>query len=144
MKTSHLHDIWAAPDNNRLVSKQFSFRFPVHIAAKIAALAEIYPQKNRTQIVADLLTAALDDLEKSLPCKHYGADHDVQRAHDEYCHHNGSKSETIYEMGGTRAQYRNSCNKHYKALEKELGNENAPNLYETVYGSKEYLDNFSE
>ena len=87
MRTSHLHDIWASPDNTRLVSKQFSFRFPVHIAAKIAALAEIYPQKNRTQIVADLLTAALDDLEKSLPSKCYEADQDAQRLHDDYCHH---------------------------------------------------------
>jgi CRISPR/Cas system Type II protein with McrA/HNH and RuvC-like nuclease domain len=41
--------------------------FPTHIAAKIAALAELYPQKNRTQIVSDLLTAAIDDLEKNLP-----------------------------------------------------------------------------
>ncbi|MBK9521376.1 MAG: hypothetical protein IPO13_07125 [Rhodocyclaceae bacterium] len=53
MKTSHLHDTWAGPDNARLVSKQFSFRLPVHIAAKIAALGEMYPRKNRTQIVAD-------------------------------------------------------------------------------------------
>lgn len=144
MKTSHLHDIWAAPDNDRLVSKQFSFRFPVHIAAKIAALAEIYPQKNRTQIVADLLTAALDDLEKNLPIKLYGADPEMQRMHDEYHHDHGLQTETVYEMGGTRAQYRKSCNKHYKALEKELGNESAPNLYESIFGSKDYLENFKE
>ena len=91
MKTSHLHDIWAAPDNGRLVSKQFSFRFPVHIAAKIAALAEVYPQKNRTQIVADLLTTALDDLEKNLPSKYYEADPEVQRMQDDYSYNNGSK-----------------------------------------------------
>lgn len=67
MKTSHLHDIWGGPDNTRLTKQQFSFRLPVHIAAKLAALCELYPQKNRTQIVADLLTAALDDLEENLP-----------------------------------------------------------------------------
>ena len=60
MKTQHLHDVWASPDNTRLTTKQFSFRFPVHIAAKIAALCEMYPQKNRTHIVADLLAAALE------------------------------------------------------------------------------------
>ena len=60
MQTSHLHDLWATPDNSRLTSKQFSFRLPVHIAAKIAALCEIYPQKNRTQIVADLLAHGFD------------------------------------------------------------------------------------
>ena len=142
MKTSHLHDVWAAPDNNRLVSKQFSFRFPVHIAAKIAALAEVYPQKNRTQIVADLLTAALDDLEKNLPSKIFEADPDIQRLQDEYNHHHGYPKDTAYEMGGTRAHYRHLCNKHYKLLEKELGNESAENLYEAVYGSKEYLKDY--
>lgn len=144
MKTSHLHDVWAAPDNSRLVSKQFSFRFPVHIAAKIAALSEIYPQKNRTQIVADLLTAALDDLEKNLPIKIFEPDPEAQRAHDEYNHYHGYPKETIYEMGGTRSKYRTLCNKHYKALEKELGNEDATDLYESIYGSKEYLENFKE
>ena len=48
MKTAHLHDVWSSPDNCRLVSKQFSFRLPVSEAAKIAALGEMYPQKNRT------------------------------------------------------------------------------------------------
>lgn len=56
-----------SPDNTRLTTKQLSFRLPVHIAAKIAALCEMYPQKNRTQIVADLLTTALDALEEVLP-----------------------------------------------------------------------------
>ena len=144
MKTSHLHDVWAAPDNSRLVSKQFSFRFPVHIAAKIAALAEIYPQKNRTQMVADLLTAALEDLEKNLPFKSFEADQDIQRMQDEYCFHQGIDSETLYEMGGTRAQYRAFCNKHYKALEKELGNDTASNLYDSISGTKEYLENYTE
>ena len=144
MKTSHLHDVWAAPDNGRLVSKQFSFRFPVHIAAKIAALAEVYPQKNRTQIVADLLTTALDDLEKNLPSKYYEADPEVQRMQDDYSYNNGSKKETVYELGGIRGKYRNLCNRHYKALEKELGNDEAPNLFEQVYGPKEYLENFKE
>lgn len=144
MKTSHLHDMWAAPDNSRLVTKQFSFRFPVHIAAKIAALAEIYPQKNRTQMVADLLTAALEDLEKNLPIKCYESDPEAQRLHDEYCYHQGTDSETIYEMGGTRANYRALCNKHYKALEKELGNETASNLYGSVSGTKGYLETYTE
>lgn len=144
MKTSHLHDVWGAPDNSRLVSKQFSFRFPVHIAAKIAALADIYQQKNRTQIVADLLTAALDDLEKNLPSVAYETDPEVQRSQDDYNHQYGYDLDKLYEMGGTRAQYRNYCNKNYKALEKELGNENAPDLYEVIRGSKEHVENFKE
>ena len=59
MKASTLHDVWASPDNTRLTPKQFSFRLPIHVAAKIAALCDMYPQKTRTQIIADLLTSAL-------------------------------------------------------------------------------------
>jgi hypothetical protein len=67
MKASSLHDIWESPDNTRLTPKQFSFRLPIHIAAKVAALCEMYPQKSRTQIIADLLTSALDEFEQNLP-----------------------------------------------------------------------------
>lgn len=62
MKASHLHGLWSSPDNTRLTRRQFSFRLPTHIAA----LCDMYPTKSRTQIVADLLTAALADLERNL------------------------------------------------------------------------------
>ncbi len=134
MKTQHLHDIWSSPDNSRLVSKQFSFRLPVHIAAKIAALGDLYPQKNRTQIVADLLTAALDDLEKNLP-QALG-----ERLSDEEEHYqkmgaeqSGYEYEPSYILGGARGRFRDLANKHYQALEKELGNESAGELYQTLW-----------
>lgn len=134
MKTQHLHDIWSGPDNSRLVSKQFSFRFPVHIAAKIAALSDLYPQKNRTQIVADLLTAALDDLEKNLP----QALAQGLSEQDEYyeklaAEQNGYQYEPSFVVGGARGRFRDLANKHYKELEKELGNESAEPLYPILY-----------
>lgn len=139
MKSSQLHDVWASPDNTRLVSKQFSFRFPVHIAAKIAALAEIYPQKNRTQIVADLLTVALDDLEKNLPMSITPIDEHHQQIEDEIAYHQGIRPEALFELNGARARFRNIANKHFVDLEKELGNEEPINLYEVLCGSKEYI-----
>ena len=47
-------------------------------------------------------------------------------------------------MGGTRYKYRDLCNEHYIALEKELGNESPPELYKQVFGSKECVKNFKE
>ena len=67
MKPTDLHKLWASPDNTRLTPKQASFRLPVHVAAKIAALAELFPQRNKTEIVGDLLAAALEDVKNSLP-----------------------------------------------------------------------------
>ena len=136
MKTAHLHDIWSSPDNSRLVSKQFSFRLPVHIAAKIAALGDIYPQKNRTQIVADLLSAALDDLEKNLPYKTYPLSdceqHDGKMAAD----HFGYAFEPLCELGGVRADFREKVNKYYREFEIELGNNEPVNVYDKICGTE--------
>lgn len=140
MKTQHLHDVWSAPDNSRLVSKQFSFRLPVHVAAKIAALGELYPQKNRTQIVADLLSAALDDLEKNLPMNIVPIHEQQQQYEDERAHHEGRPTEVFYEMGGARAKFRNITNRHYKDLEKELGNDSPNDIYEYQCGNHEYIE----
>ena len=60
-------------------------------------MKDIYPQKNRTEVVADLL------------------------------------DEPLYSLGGARARFRNKANEHYKALEKELGNETAETLYPTLF-----------
>lgn len=135
MKTAHLHDQWSGPDNSRLTSKQFSFRLPVHIAAKIAALCEIYPQKTRTHIVADLLSAALDDLEKNLPeCAGEPVD---DRDNDEIAHQIGESGKQLFYMGGARARFRASTNYQYRELEKELGNEHPEPLYGNLVGTKE-------
>jgi hypothetical protein len=140
MKSELLHDLWSSPDNSRLVSKQFSFRLPVHIAAKITALGEMYPQKNRTQIVADLLSTALDDLEKSLPYNLLKASEDEQRDNDEFSYHHGYEIEPIYELGGTRDRFRKLTNKYYVEFEKELGNDSPIKLFEPLVGSKEFIE----
>lgn len=133
MKTQHLHDSWASPDNSRLTPKQFSLRLPVHIAAKVSALCEMYPQKNRTQIVADLLSAALDDLEKNLPMEK-GALSPEKEANDRAAaEHFGYEYEPEYEVWGPRAHFRNLSNRHYSEIEQELGNASPVPLYGDLY-----------
>lgn len=137
MKASQLHDLWDSPDNSRLTTKQFSFRLPVHIAAKIAALCEMYPQKTRTHIVADLLTSALDELEKNLP-EALGSplDESSQQNLAENAAIDGEHYEVVYYLGGTRARFRNIANRHYTELEKELGNETPPLLFADLITTK--------
>ena len=120
MKASDLVAVWSAADNSRLTSKQSSFRLPVHVAAKLAALAEIYPQKTKTQMVADLLSAALSDLEQelpSLPGKFFVED---------------EQGKSLFEATGPAERYRTLTNKHYIELEKELGNESLAPFYTSV------------
>lgn len=132
MKTQHLHDVWASLDNSRLTTKQFSFRFPVHIAAKIAALCELYPQKNRTHIVADLLAAALDDLEKNLPAALIEQTEEENRNQQIAAKHFGYEYEQVFEVYGQRGRFRELANKYYVEQENELGNEEPLPLYEKL------------
>jgi hypothetical protein len=42
-------------------------RLPLRDAARIAALAEMYPRRSETELISELLTAALDELEAAMP-----------------------------------------------------------------------------
>ena len=60
METKDLVKLWNAPDNTRLTPKQMSIRLPLHVAAKISALCEMFPKKTKTEIIGDLLATALE------------------------------------------------------------------------------------
>ena len=120
-KAAELHSFWSLPDNSRLTSKQFSFRLPVHVAAKIAALCDLYPQKNRTEIVGDLLATAIDDLVKGMPYiqgKSLGFNDEI--------------GEEVFEDIGPRSRFWDLADKHYKALEREMGNKSPPSLFDAM------------
>ena len=70
MDITYLLKTWTGPDNSRLMRNQTSMRLSVHVAAKVAALCEKFPQRTKTQIINDLLSTALDDLERSLEDTH--------------------------------------------------------------------------
>ncbi len=117
-KSSDLHKVWSAPDNSRLTSKQYSFRLPVHVAAKLSALEEMYPNRTRTEIVGDLLAAALDEVEKSFPIvkgREWGQDPE--------------SGERLFEDAGLGARFRKLVDKAYVQLEKDLGNAEAQPIY---------------
>ncbi|HJW54156.1 MAG TPA: hypothetical protein VJ577_02690 [Burkholderiaceae bacterium] len=121
MKASDLVNVWGAPDNTHLTAKQSSFRLPVHVAAKISALCDLYPNKTRTQIVGDLLSAALMDVEKALPSYQGPACHGMV----------DDQGVELFFAVGPAAQFRERTNHHYKELEKELGVENPTPFYES-------------
>jgi hypothetical protein len=67
MEPRDLVKVWDAPDNSKLNPKQWSIRLPIHVAAKINALCELYPRKTKTEIISDLLATALAQLVEALP-----------------------------------------------------------------------------
>jgi predicted DNA-binding protein len=67
MKVKDLLSQWEESAGESLTARQYSIRLPVRDAARLAALAEIYPRRNITQIITDLLSAGLDEIEEALP-----------------------------------------------------------------------------
>ena len=116
MKTDDLLKVWGAFDNKRLCAKQFSIRLPVHVAARVSALCEMYPGKTKTDIIADLLASALDQVEESLP--QYQSSESEEIEGKEY-----------FPILGPKVDFHTASNKHYAELEKELGNLKPNRLY---------------
>lgn len=119
MKPVDLAKLWAAPDNSRLTAKQQSFRLPVHVAAKVQALCDLYPNRTKTEIVGDLLNTALDAVIDSV-CWTEGR----LVGRDPIA---GDIHEPVLTSDGRRFQ--DAANRHFKAFERELGNKNPPELY---------------
>lgn len=58
---------WEKTATSPLTEKEFSVRLTAKDAAKVAALSEMYPSRTPEQIVTELLGAALNELETTLP-----------------------------------------------------------------------------
>lgn len=117
MKAADLAKVWGAPDNSRLTAKQQSFRLPTHVAAKLDALCDLFPNRSKTEIVGDLLASALEEAIQHLPVD----------LGEEYGPH--PDGEMIYFAVGPAVRFRGLANKHFKEIEKELGNKEAVDLY---------------
>ena len=125
MNPKDLHSVWSMPDNTRLTAKQSSFRLPVHVAAKLAALCELYPNKTRTQLVGDLLATAIDAAARGLPSvKGRHLDRIAERDQPEF---------DLFEDVGPAGRFKHLANRHYQELERELGNEQPGLAYPYEY-----------
>ena len=67
MDIRELLEEWNKSGAARLTAREYRVRLSVHDAARIAALAEMYPRKTEEQLITELLSAALDTLEVTLP-----------------------------------------------------------------------------
>lgn len=67
MKVNELVKLWDQTASGCLTKDAYTVRVPVEDAAKLAALCEMYPKRTSEQIITDLLSAALSDLETAMP-----------------------------------------------------------------------------
>jgi len=58
---------WENSARGRLTVREYKMRMTLWDAARIAALAEMYPLRNENELISELLTAALDELISAMP-----------------------------------------------------------------------------
>lgn len=109
MKAKELTSYWASPDNSRLTAKQYSLRLPIHVAAKISALCDMYADKTRTEIIGDLLSTVLEDVENSFEF----VEGEVIAEHPE-------TGEIFHDDIGLRSTFSTKAKHYEKELENEL------------------------
>ncbi|MEK1906123.1 MAG: pilin assembly protein [Pseudomonas sp.] len=67
MKIRELVRHWEQNAKGRLTRSQYSINLDLEAAARLAALAEMYPKRRAEELLGELIGAALEELEASLP-----------------------------------------------------------------------------
>lgn len=67
MRIKDLLKEWERKAGAPRTAEEYAVRLPIHDAARIHALAEMYPGRRPEDIITDLLSAALDEFEAALP-----------------------------------------------------------------------------
>lgn len=111
MRLRDLLETWQESAGERRTPQQYCVRLPVHDAAKLAALAEMYPGRSQEQIITDLLSTALDEIEAAFP---YVQGSEVV-SEDE-------QGDPIYADAGLTPRFQQLTREHLKRLEDETAN----------------------
>ncbi len=97
--------IWDQQASGELVHEKYQVDLTVENAAKIEALADLFPRRTREQLISELLGTALDELVASFPYKQG----DRVIAHDE-------EGDPIFEDVGYTPRYLSLVEKHVARL----------------------------
>lgn len=110
MKLRDLVQSWEQSAAEPRTRESYSVRLSVHDAAKIAALAEMYPGRCEEDIITDLLSTALDEIEAAFP---YVQGNRVV-AEDEH-------GDPIYSDEGLTPRFQRLTDEHLQRLKAEAG-----------------------
>lgn len=67
MKIRELVRHWEQNAKGRLTRSEYSIHLDVESAARLAALAEMYPKRSVEELIGELVGSALEELEASFP-----------------------------------------------------------------------------
>ena len=67
MKVVELIETWEREAAGDLTREQYAVRLPLEDAARLEALAEMFPRRSREQLITELLSVALDEVVSGFP-----------------------------------------------------------------------------
>lgn len=67
MRIAELIQRWAKEGQARTAVRSYTVHLPLRDAARVEALHLMYPERSDSQLMADLIRAALDELEVAMP-----------------------------------------------------------------------------
>lgn len=67
MRVKDLPNKWASTARIKTPVMNMSIQLPLELGARLMALKDMYPGRTQEQLLLDLLTAAIDELEETLP-----------------------------------------------------------------------------
>jgi hypothetical protein len=67
MKIRELAEQWEQNAKGRLTETAYAIHLDVEAAARLAAIAEMYPKRTPEELLGELIGAALEELEASFP-----------------------------------------------------------------------------
>lgn len=101
MEIKELLDLWEETARAELTKDVFEVRLPLEEASKLKALAELYPRRSIEELITDLLSASLAEVERTLPYIRGSA----VVSTDEF-------GDPLYEDVGPTPRYRSLLQKH--------------------------------
>lgn len=105
MKIRELTQEWEHSAKGRVTQNSYQVKLPLEDAARLAALHEMYPKRSVEDLLTDLLSAALEEFEASLP---YQAGEEVISVDEQ--------GDPLYEDAGPTPRYLKLSRTHLKAL----------------------------
>ena len=111
MEPQDLVHRWHEDPQYPLTPRQTSIRLPIDVAAKVAALCEIYPARTKSEIIADLVTSSIEQLVRALPSEK-GELLEVESV---------SGQVRVYQDIGLKGRYLEATARHLRHLEQEVG-----------------------
>jgi topoisomerase IA-like protein len=92
-----------------MTHKRYSFSLPLELASRLEALCEMHPQKARNQLLGDLLSLGLAEVERARTT----SNPELTGVHPD-------TGQPIYLLTGPFAEFRGLTHRHHLALERKL------------------------